>query len=52
MEEIPLAKKQGRTLAMAFGTGMMEADANIAIYSAKKFDSPSDIVKFLADIFI
>ncbi|MFV9873841.1 MAG: patatin-like phospholipase family protein [Rickettsia conorii subsp. raoultii] len=49
MEEITLAKKQGRTLAMAFGTGM-EADANIAIYSAKKFESPSDIVKFLADI--
>lgn len=49
MEEITLAKKQGRTLAMAFGT-CMEADANIAIYSAKKFESPSDIVKFLADI--
>ncbi|QQV75155.1 hypothetical protein H6P87_00701 [Rickettsia tillamookensis] len=49
MEEITLAKKQGRTLAMAFGTGM-EADANIAIYSAKKFESPSDIVKFLADV--
>ncbi|KIJ89114.1 hypothetical protein SB78_01365 [Rickettsia asembonensis] len=49
MEEITLAKKQGRTLAMAFGTGM-EADANIAIYSAKKFENPSDIVKFLADV--
>lgn len=49
MEKITLAKKQGRTLAMAFGTGM-EADANIAIYSAKKFESPSDIVKFLADV--
>jgi len=49
MEEITLAKKQGRTLAMAFGVGM-EADANIAIYSAKKFESPSDIVKFLADV--
>ncbi|MCZ6903652.1 MAG: patatin-like phospholipase family protein [Rickettsia endosymbiont of Ixodes persulcatus] len=35
MEEITLAQKQGRTLAMAFGSGM-EADANIAIYSAKK----------------
>lgn len=30
MEEITLAKKQGRTLAMAFGSGM-EADSNIAI---------------------
>jgi len=49
MEEITLAKKQGRTLAMAFGSGM-EADANIAIYSAKKFESPSELVKFLADI--
>lgn len=49
MEEITLAKKQGRTLAMAFGVGM-EADANIAIYSAKKLESPSDIVKFLADV--
>nr|WP_305140721.1 patatin-like phospholipase family protein [Rickettsia endosymbiont of Proechinophthirus fluctus] len=49
MEEITLAKQQGRTLAMAFGT-CMEADANIAIYSAKKFESPSNIVKFLADI--
>ncbi|KJV94247.1 protein, esterase of the alpha/beta hydrolase family [Rickettsia parkeri str. Tate's Hell] len=28
----------------------METDANIAIYSAKKFESPSDTVKFLADI--
>ncbi|GAA5252480.1 hypothetical protein KNCP2_07680 [Candidatus Rickettsia kedanie] len=49
MEEITLAKKQGRTLAMVFGTGM-EADANIAIYSAQKFKSLSDIVKFLADV--
>nr|WP_253307613.1 patatin-like phospholipase family protein [Rickettsia endosymbiont of Ceutorhynchus assimilis] len=49
MEEITLAKKQGRTLAMAFGSGM-EADANIAIYSAKKFGNPSEVVKFLADI--
>ncbi|AFE51028.1 phospholipase [Rickettsia prowazekii] len=49
LEEITLAKKQGRTLAMVFGTGM-GADANIAIYSAKNFDSPSDIVKFLVDV--
>ncbi|MCZ6902652.1 MAG: patatin-like phospholipase family protein [Rickettsia endosymbiont of Ixodes persulcatus] len=49
MEEITLAQKQGRTLAMAFGSGM-EADANIAIYSAKKFENPSEIVKFLADV--
>ncbi|WP_342225563.1 patatin-like phospholipase family protein [Rickettsia endosymbiont of Urophora cardui] len=48
-DEIILAKKQGRTLSMAFGVGM-EADANIAIYSAKEFKSPSEIVKFLADV--
>nr|WP_269146079.1 patatin-like phospholipase family protein [Rickettsia canadensis] len=30
IEEITLAKKQGRTLAMAFGSGM-KANANIAI---------------------
>ncbi|WP_041405240.1 hypothetical protein [Rickettsia canadensis] len=34
---------------MAFGSGM-EANANIAIYSAKKFKNPSAIVKFLADV--
>lgn len=34
MEEITLAKKQGRTLAMAFGTGM-EADANM-LYIVQK----------------
>ncbi|HJD65037.1 MAG TPA: patatin-like phospholipase family protein [Rickettsia endosymbiont of Diachasma alloeum] len=48
-DEIILAKKQGRTLSMAFGVGM-EADANIAIYSAKEFKSPGEIVKFLADV--
>lgn len=49
IEEITLAKKQGRTLAMAFGSDM-DASANIAIYSAKKFNSPGEIVKFLVDI--
>ena len=48
-DEITLAKKQNRTLAMAFGSGM-EATANIAIYSAKKIETPGEIVKFLADI--
>ncbi|MGX6960625.1 MAG: patatin-like phospholipase family protein [Rickettsia endosymbiont of Pentastiridius leporinus] len=51
IEEITLAKKQGRSLVMAFGSGM-NADANIAIYSAKKFKSPSKLVKFLADILL
>ncbi|WP_422229568.1 patatin-like phospholipase family protein [Rickettsia endosymbiont of Halotydeus destructor] len=49
MEEITLTKKQGRTLAMAFGSGM-EAEANIAIYSTKKFTNPSEAVKFLVDV--
>jgi len=49
MEEIALAKKQGRTLAMAFGVGM-EADANIAIYSAKEFKNPNEIIKFLVNV--
>jgi len=49
MEEISLAKKHGRTLAMAFGVGM-EADANIAIYSAKEFKDPNEIIKFLVNI--
>ncbi|XVN41737.1 MAG: patatin-like phospholipase family protein [Rickettsia endosymbiont of Argas persicus] len=49
MEEINLAKKQGRTLAMAFGGGM-EAEANIAIYSGKKIENPSEIIKFLMDV--
>jgi NTE family protein len=49
MEEISLAKKQGRTLAMAFGSGM-EAEANIAVYSAQKLRSPNEIVKFLMDV--
>lgn len=49
MEEIAVAKKQARTLAMAFGSGV-EADANIAIYSAKKIESPSEIIKFLVDV--
>lgn len=49
MEEINIVKSQGRTLAMAFGSGM-EADANIAIYSGKKIESPSEIIKFLANV--
>ncbi len=48
-DEIILAKKQNRTIAMAFGVGM-EADANIAVYSAKEFKNPSEIIKFLADV--
>lgn len=48
-EEVEVEKEQGRTLAMAFGSGM-KADANIAIYSAKKFESPSQIIKFLVNI--
>lgn len=50
-DEITLAKKQSRTLTMAFGSGM-NADANIAIYSAKNFESPSELVKFLADVLL
>lgn len=49
-EEIQKAKKQGRTLALAFGSGM-EAEANVAIYSAKeKIVDPSRLVKFLMDV--
>lgn len=49
-EEIQSAKKTGRTLALAFGSGMDDA-ANIAIYSAKeKIVNPNKLVKFLMDV--
>ena len=49
-EEIQSAKKNGRTLALAFGSSM-EDGANIAIYSAKKrIIDPSEIMKFLMDV--
>ncbi len=48
-EQIKKAKDQGRILACAFGSNM-DASANIAIYSAKNFDSPNAIVKFLVDV--
>ncbi|WP_341752748.1 MULTISPECIES: patatin-like phospholipase family protein [unclassified Candidatus Tisiphia] len=48
-ENVALAKKQGRVLALAFGSGM-DASTNVAIYSAKLFDSPGAIIKFLMDV--
>jgi NTE family protein len=48
-EYIKEQKKQGRILVLAFGSGMTDS-ANIAIYSAKKFDSPNAIMNFLIDI--
>lgn len=48
-ENVALAKKQGRIMALAFGSGM-DASTNIAIYSAKDFASPSAIIKFLMDV--
>ncbi len=48
-ENVTLAKKQGRILALAFGSGM-DASANIAIYSAKAFDGPNALIKFLIDV--
>ncbi|MDN3030911.1 MAG: patatin-like phospholipase family protein [Candidatus Tisiphia sp.] len=48
-DNVALAKKQGRVLALAFGSGM-DASTNVAIYSAKPFDSPSALIKFLMDV--
>ncbi|MCC8399487.1 MAG: patatin-like phospholipase family protein [Rickettsia endosymbiont of Platyusa sonomae] len=48
-ENVALARKQGRVLALAFGSGM-DASTNVAIYSAKPFNSPGAIIKFLIDV--
>jgi len=49
--KIAEAKKQGRTLAFAFGSDDMNDTLNMAIYSSKeKFYDPSVIVKFLMDV--
>ena len=49
-EEIQSAKKTGRTLALAFGSGMDDS-ANVAIYSAQeKIVNPGKIVQFLIDV--
>lgn len=49
-EEVKLSKDSGRTLALAFGSGM-KAEANVAIYSAKeKIVDPGRLVKFLMDV--
>ncbi|MFU7502778.1 MAG: hypothetical protein ACE1S7_05065 [Candidatus Tisiphia sp.] len=48
-ENVILAKKQGRVLALAFGSGMDDS-VNIAIYSAKNFEGPNALVKFLLDV--
>ena len=49
-EEIQAAKKTGRTLALAFGSGMDDS-ANVAIYSAQeKIVNPGKLVKFLMDV--
>ncbi|WP_425363374.1 patatin-like phospholipase family protein [Candidatus Tisiphia endosymbiont of Hybos culiciformis] len=48
-EDVTLAKTQGRVLALAFGSGM-DASTNMAIYSAKPFESPSALMKFLMDV--
>ncbi|XVN43245.1 MAG: patatin-like phospholipase family protein [Candidatus Rickettsia vulgarisii] len=49
IEDIKKAKQKGRVLALAFGNGM-DSDTNIAIYSAKKFYSPSAITKFIFNV--
>ena len=49
VEEIQRAKKQGRVLALVFGSGE-NASANIAIYSGKNCDQPNAIVKFLTNV--
>lgn len=48
-EKLNLAKKQGRVLALAFGNNI-DDEANIAIYSAKKLESPSAVVQFLMNV--
>ncbi|WP_341755709.1 patatin-like phospholipase family protein [Candidatus Tisiphia endosymbiont of Ptychoptera albimana] len=48
-QNVTRAKKQGRVLALAFGSGMDDS-ANIAIYSAKNFEGPNALVKFLIDV--
>lgn len=50
-EEIRQAKKKGRVLVMAFGSGS-EASANLAIYSCKKFNTPGAFIKFVKDVLI
>ena len=47
---IQSAKKTGRTLALAFGSGMDDS-ANVAIYSSQeKIVNPGKLVKFLMDV--
>jgi predicted acylesterase/phospholipase RssA len=49
-EKTAAAKKQGRTLAFAFGGGAVDNELNVALYSAEKFYEPNAIVKFLKDV--
>jgi predicted acylesterase/phospholipase RssA len=49
-EKSALARKQGRTLAFAFGGGSHDDNLNVAIYSVKKVYEPNAIVKFLVDV--
>jgi len=49
--QVKSAKKQGRTLALAFGSDSIDDTANVAIYSAReKIYDPGAIVKFLMDV--
>ena len=50
-DQVKSAKKQGRTLALAFGSDSIDDTANVAIYSAReKIYDPGAIVKFLMDV--
>lgn len=50
-DKIKKAKKQGRTLALAFGSDDKSDAAHVAVYSAKdKIINPGRIMKFLMDV--
>lgn len=50
-DKIKKAKKQGRTLALAFGSDDKSDSAHVAVYSAKdKIINPGRIMKFLMDV--
>lgn len=50
-DKIKKAKKQGRTLALAFGSDDRSDSAHVAVYSAKeRIINPGRIMKFLMDV--
>ena len=51
VDQIKLAKQQGRTLALAFGSEKNDSLANIAVYSAKEnICDPNMFMKFIKDV--